>query len=265
MVYLFKPHASVSENLLDSRGMGNGVIWVRVERFDHRANAAPRNPRPRKTVRILLRQESSLDAYPPGGQELAQLQDARLSLVGGHQVGQFSPSFDQCQPAPWIGLDVSRGSQRHRNARAGGADRPQRGCANGGLQGLTPARVVRVNVQRPGAGINSSAGLPCNILRGPRSGRMLAVTVQRGLQQRARGPSHSPIVAERDPRGKPFPPSGRPSRLATGPADEPPEHRPAGVTVPGQAPKGVIFRLALAMAAPFLAGEAPLRLSGWRR
>ena len=54
MVYLFKCHASFSEDLLDSRGMGNGVIWVRVERFDHRANAAPRDPRLGKTVRILL-------------------------------------------------------------------------------------------------------------------------------------------------------------------------------------------------------------------
>ena len=64
MVYLFKPHASVSKDLLDSRGMGNGVIWVRVERFDHRTNAAERDPRDHKTVRILLRQEASLDAYP---------------------------------------------------------------------------------------------------------------------------------------------------------------------------------------------------------
>jgi hypothetical protein len=63
---------------------------------------------------------------------------------------------------------------------------------------------------------------------------MLAVTVQRRLQQRAHGLSHSWIVVERDLCGK-SPTSGRPSWVATIPVDEPLEHPPIGMTVPEQA------------------------------
>jgi hypothetical protein len=124
-----------------------------------------------------------LDAHPAGEQHLAELDDAGLALVRGHQVGQHGPARHQLKPASRVRLDTGRGGQRKGNARAGGPHGAQSGRARVGGQRLPASGIDRMQVQRSGARVYRAAGLAGQFLRGCRHGRVLAATVQRGLQQ----------------------------------------------------------------------------------
>lgn len=75
---------------------------------------------------------------------LTELENAGLSHVGGHELGQIRPSGDELEPPARIGLDPRRGGQRDGDARAGGAHGPQRSRAGVAGECLDAGRVVSV-------------------------------------------------------------------------------------------------------------------------
>jgi hypothetical protein len=133
-------------------------------------------------VRVVQRQQARLDADSALEQQLAQLIDALLALIGRHELGQVGPSRHERVAALGIGLDVGRRAERYRGSGARGADGAQGGRAGLRLQGLSPIVVVRVQVHDERARRHGVAGLGRELRRRARQGRMIAVTVERGLE-----------------------------------------------------------------------------------
>jgi hypothetical protein len=105
-------------------------------------------------------------------EQLRQLEDAVLALVGGHEVWQLAPGGDQLVATARVGLDPRRGAQRDRHARARGANGAKRRRARLSPQCLLARLVIRMQVQRYGAGGNRCARLSCELTGRARRRRM---------------------------------------------------------------------------------------------
>jgi hypothetical protein len=130
-------------------------------------------------------------------EQLAQIHDAGLALVGGHEVGQLGPPGDERVARRGIALDVRRRRQRDRHAGAGRADRPQHGRARLGGQRLGAVRLVGVDVHDAGARVGRRARGRRDRRRRPRHRGVLVVgarSVQAGLDQEHARQRRRPVL-----------------------------------------------------------------------
>lgn len=99
-------HAVAVVNLiqLDARGDYNvfhcgcvldGRIEIEIQRLDENPTAAVGQSGGHKGTGVVTREQAGLDAHATGKQKLTKLDDARLSLIGGHQVGQVFPRLNE--------------------------------------------------------------------------------------------------------------------------------------------------------------------------
>jgi hypothetical protein len=184
VVHLLERDPGVDHRLLHRRGVRHGVRGQRVERLDEHAHAAIGDPGGDERTGVLQREQPGLDPHAAPHEELAQLDDPRLALVGGDEVRQLRPGGDEGTPPVRVGLDRGGRAQRDRDAGAGGADRAQSGRAWYGGERLPAVVVMGMEVERASAGGDGGLGLRGQLGRRARRRRMVAVAVQRGLQQR---------------------------------------------------------------------------------
>lgn len=186
MVDLFELNPALDQRPLDGGRVRDRNVGVGVQRLHHRPHAAARNPRRNKGVRVVERQQASLQPDATPNQQLAQLQDSVLALVDSHKVRQVRPGGDQRVPALGVRLDACRGAQRDRDSRAGGPNGAQRSGARCRRERLLTVAVVGMQVQGPGTGVNGRTRLRGQLARRARQRGMHAITVERRLQQDGR-------------------------------------------------------------------------------
>jgi len=184
MVDLRERNPGPADELLHGCRMGDCLLRVGVERFDQDAHAAPRQARAHEGLCVGQRQEASLDAHPPRDEMCAQLGDSRLPLVRRHKLGQHRPARHQLEAPNRVGLDGRRCAEGHGNSRTGRPNRPQRCRARLGSQRFPACRVIRVEVENLGAGVDRGTPLFGKITRRSRCAEMVARAVERGFEQR---------------------------------------------------------------------------------
>ncbi len=187
MVHLLERDPGVGEHLLDRRRVRDRVHWVGIQRLDHRPDAAPGDAGGDERVGVGELEQACLDTHPAADQVLAELDDAGLALVRGHELGQLGPAGDELEASPRIGLDRGRRGQRDRDALADGTNRPEQCRHRLGCQALAACRVVGMYVHDPGAGVDGRSGGGGDLVGRPGDRGVLGPsprTVERGLQER---------------------------------------------------------------------------------
>jgi len=184
MVDLRERNPGPEEELLHGCRMGDCLLRVGVERFDQNAHAAPRQARAHEGLCVGQRQEASLDADPARDEMCAQLGDSRLPLVRRHKLGQHRPARHQLEAPNRVGLDRRRCAEGHGNPRACRPNRPQRCRAGLSRQSFPACRVVGVQVENLGAGLDRGAPVLGKLTRSSRYTGMVARAVERDLEQR---------------------------------------------------------------------------------
>lgn len=130
MMNLFQAHACVRQYSLHRLCVCDGRSRLSVQRLDENAHATIYEPRAHEPAGVVDVEKARLDPDPARNQQLAQLDDAGLSLVSGDKVGQLGPSGGRLLPPRWgsIVSDVLKeiGIPGHaaRTARSVAAHRP---------------------------------------------------------------------------------------------------------------------------------------------
>jgi len=122
VVDLLELDSAFGQRPLDGPGVGDRVVGVGVQRLDHRPYAAWRDTRRDEGVRVVERQQAGLDADASYSEQLAELEDPLLALVGRHEVWELCPGGDEFASPLGVGLDGRRGAERYGNSGARGAD-----------------------------------------------------------------------------------------------------------------------------------------------
>ena len=140
---------------LDGFGVGDRDRRVRIQRLDHCTYALLSEAPGNESLGIGERQQTGLDADAARHELLCQFANAFFPLIGRHQIRKLSPPGDDLGTSNRIWLDASFRAQGDRDARAGGPHGAEGGGAVPCLEGLVAFVVVRVEMQSPGACLNS--------------------------------------------------------------------------------------------------------------
>jgi hypothetical protein len=159
VVNLLERDAGLRKDLVDRRRVSDGILGASVERFDQNAHAPIDESRCDESSCIIRRQEARFDADTASDEQLAQLDDPGLSLVGCDELGQRCPAGHQRDATTRVWLYVSRCGQRYWHSRTSAAHTPDRGGARCCGERLTAVVVKRVHVDHASACRDSLAGL----------------------------------------------------------------------------------------------------------
>jgi hypothetical protein len=159
VVHLLEGHAGLGERALDRLRLRNRLLRVLAERLDHRPDAPGRDPGGDEGLCVREVQEPRLEADPALEQQLAEIEDAILALVRGHELGQLRPRGHQRMAPLRVRLDVGGGAEGDRDARARRPD-----CTDGSRarlrgEGLPPVVAVWVEMKGARPGVDRRARL----------------------------------------------------------------------------------------------------------